>query len=86
LVAQAIRRNLRQDDIVGLMPENNIGILLIDVNSTSLNLTINRIRLSLKNDILLKSQFRDFNIGFAGVTINADNDVIYLSKKILNCS
>jgi hypothetical protein len=86
LVAQAIRRNLRQDDIVGLMPENNIGILLIDVNSTSLNLTINRIRLSLKNDILLKSQFRDFNIGFAGVTINADNDVIQLSKKILDCN
>jgi hypothetical protein len=86
LVAQAIRRILRQDDIVGLLPENNIGILLIDVNSTSLNLTINRIRLSLKNDILLKSQFRDFNIGFAGVTINADNDVIKISKKILDCN
>jgi hypothetical protein len=86
LIGQAIRRNLRQDDIVGLISEHDIGIILIDVNSLSLNLAINRIRLSLRNDISLRNQFRDFNVNFAGIPISANQEasqIIQSTKKLI---
>ncbi len=49
-VGQVIARNLRIDDTIGRIAQDALGILLIDINKTTVHLALNRIRHMLATD------------------------------------
>ncbi len=86
VIAQAIRRNVRKDDIVGVIDKGEVAILLADVNMESANLAINRLRTALQRDPLLVQNRISYHLRFAGVAINSEknaNETTALAKKML---
>ncbi len=52
-VGYVIARNLREDDTIGRAAEDALGIILVDVNKSTVHLALNRIRHMILNDPII---------------------------------
>jgi GGDEF domain-containing protein len=87
-IGHVISRNLRQDDVVGVMNNQALGILLMDVNQATVHMALTRIRMMLQHDPYLLPTGEPLHpmVRLSCVVLNDKQtaaEIIALSQKLL---
>jgi hypothetical protein len=69
MIGTVIRVNLRQNDFIGLNPDNSLGLILLDVDEVNLSLAINRLRMNMWQSSDLRQHFNNLNLRFGAAMI-----------------